>query len=132
MPQKTFVYGKFRWPARNVGLPHMDNFRAEPENAIEVLIEFDGGLALRGKLYIKAESTASWIPAQMRSVQDSRWYPTFQKSPKQVVFDMNGSGIWEVLYLRNESDEGVIYAAVGLRYAATTPAWVFMQMKQEL
>ena len=132
MPQRPFVYGIFRWPGRNrLRLPPPPLQRpGEPENAIEVLREFDSGLALRGKLYLRAGSP-SWVPAQMDAVLQSPWYPTFEKNPKHVVFDMEGSGVWEILYFRNESDEGGVYAAIGLRHSPTIPAWVHFQRKQQ-
>lgn len=125
----TFVYGIFRWPWSN-RLPPPPALRpGEPESAIEILREFDGGLALRGKLYRRA-STPSWVPAQMDAVLQSPWYPFFAKNPKHVVFDMEGSGAWEILYFRSESDESGVYAAVGLRLSSTVPSWVHFQRKR--
>jgi hypothetical protein len=126
--QRTFVYGTFKWPGRKLEL-RLPAPPGEPENAIEVLREFDSGLALRGKLYRRAGSP-SWVPAQMDAVQQSPWYPTFEKNPKHVIFDMEGStGVWEILYFRNESDEGGVYAAVGLRHSESIPAWLHFQKR---
>jgi hypothetical protein len=130
-PPKTFVYGTFRWPTRRIGLPPPPSYLrpGAPDIAIEVLREF-GATELRGKLYVR-QMSSSWVPAQIDYIRSTPWYQFFEKNQKHVVFDMDGSGPWEVLYFRNESDETGTYVAVALRYMAEVPVWVQGQRKRE-
>src|SRR5215468_5787039 len=49
-----------------------------------------------------------------------------KKAPQFIVFDMQGSGPWEVLHFRIESNESGPYVAVALRQfeKGKTPPWV--------
>lgn len=126
--QQTFVYGTFLWPARprESGAFYALSGRqpGEPDVAIEILREF-GASEFIGKLYTK-QITNSWTTAPITQIQQTPWYLAFEKMPQMFVFDMQGSGPWEVLHFRAESDESGGYVAVALRQfdKGKAPAWV--------
>jgi hypothetical protein len=126
MGQQTFVYGSFLWPGRKrddpafYGLSGMQP--GDPDVAVEILREF-GASEFVGKLYTKWVST-NWTPAQFTQIQETPWYIAFQKAPQIFVFDMQGSGPWQVLHFRTESDELGTYVAIALRQFEKPPAWV--------
>jgi hypothetical protein len=129
--QRPFVYGTFRWPAKGgtLGrLPPPPNTQPGADIAVEILREF-GPNELIGKVYVRPFS-GPWTPAQWDRVGD--WYPAYQRFPKAFVFDMAGSGVWDVLHFRSESDETGPYVAVALRYAPTVSPWIAKQREQEL
>jgi hypothetical protein len=132
-PQKTFIYGTFRWPAKGmVPLARIGQSYQpyQPDAAIEVLREF-GATELRGKLYARPINNSSWTVVQMDFVRNSPWYKFYEQKSKMVLFDVEGSAPWEILYFRNESDETGTYVAVALRYLSETPVWVQGQRKRE-
>jgi hypothetical protein len=45
------------------------------------------------------------------------WYKRFLRDRRGLYFDMQGSGRWEVLHFRNESDESGPYVAVAARFS---------------
>lgn len=126
--QQTFVYGMFLWPGRGresgafYGLSGIKP--GEPDIALEILREF-GATEFVGKVYTKL-SIGEWTVTQFQKIRQTPWYEAFEKIPKMVVFDMQGSGPWEVLHFRAESDESGAYVAVALRQfdKGKTPAWV--------
>jgi len=135
-PQKTFVYGIIRWPTKGrtpLGLPPPPRAGDTPQAdiAVEVLREF-GATELRGKLYARPVNNSTWFAMPPDFIKAAPWYKFFQEKPKQVVFDMEGSGPWEILYFRNESDETGTYVAIALRLLAESPPWVQFQRRQEV
>jgi hypothetical protein len=126
--QQTFVYGTFLWPGRKresgafYGLSGMPP--GAPDIAIEILREFSA-TEFVGKMYTKL-SVGDWAVAQFQKIRQTPWFEAFDKSPKMVVFDMQGSGPWEILHFRAESDESGGYTAIALRQfeTAKTPPWV--------
>lgn len=136
-PQKTFVYGIFRWPTRAklsalARLPQPPRRIGDTQSdiAVEILREF-GATELRGKLYARPMISSTWTALQIDTVKLAAWYKHFEQSPAQVVFDMEGSGPWEILYFRNESDETGMYVAIALRLLAAIPPWVSFQKRRE-
>ncbi len=123
--QQPFVYGKFVWPQRALKRPFWgEGSTIEPEIALEILREFSASEFV-GKLYTKP-NVGSWAVAQFDCVRSSDWYEAYQKAQQHFVFDMQGSGPWEVLHFRTESDESGPYVAVALRQfdKGKVPSWV--------
>jgi hypothetical protein len=110
---RPFVYGHFsRPPADYEALtflpPGSENL------AVEILREFSANEFV-GKLYYKS-SLGDWTPLDPSKLSQYSSYSWFE---------MEGSGRWEVLHFRAESDEGGPYVAVALRYAG--PQGSFMK-----
>jgi hypothetical protein len=126
--QRPFAYGTFRWPSKGASTigSMMRGRPAESDVAIEILREF-GATEFIGKTYIRPFGGA-WTPAQWDRVD---WHENFVKFPGNFVFDMAGSGLWEVLHFRTESDEAGPYIAVALRYTVTPHPWVAAQRATE-
>ncbi len=125
-PQKTFVYGRFRWPEALKDPPT----RSWPNIPIAILRELSTS-EMVGKIYLRVLAD-SWQPLEPNTARAWGWYIHFSKVQKQVFFDMEGSGLWEVLNFRNESDESGQYVAVALRFGSTAPRWVMVLRKRDL
>ena len=129
---RTFVYGTFLWAAmlQQMGLPRVpsrlppppDPNKFDEQMAVEILREF-GASELVGRLFGRPEGGA-WTPIQPQIVRSFSWYEVFIKNPALLVFDLEVSGPWQVLDIRNESDEQGIYTAIALRRFEKAPAWV--------
>jgi len=135
--QRPFVYGKFRSP-RSIPNPrlvpppqYLPGVPGEPDVAIEVLREF-GASELIGKIYVRTFGATPWIPAQWDLIQSTAWYQEYLLVRQHFLFDMVGSGTWEIVYFRTETDETGPYVAVALRYQPKTPNWVVQQRQREL
>ena len=124
--QQTFVYGTFLWPRKGFGstLPERIVSKGEPDIALEILREFSASEFV-GKLYTKPFA-GSWEVVQFDRIRSTAWYEGFEKMGQHFVFIMQGSGPWEVLHFRPESDETGPYVAVALREFPKdkAPAWV--------
>ena len=121
--QQTFVYGTFLW----IQKPRTQAFFGtadEPDIALEILREF-GASEFVGKLYTKPV-IGKWTIAKFEEVRQTAWFDVAKKAPQFIVFDMQGSGPWEVLHFRSESNESGPYVAVALRQfeKGKTPPWV--------
>jgi len=121
--QQTFVYGTFLW----IQKPRTQAFFGtadEPDIALEILREF-GASEFVGKLYTK-QVIGKWTIAKFEEVRQTAWFDVAKKAPQFIVFDMQGSGPWEVLHFRIESKESGPYVAVALRQfeKSKTPPWV--------
>lgn len=124
--QQTFVYGTFLWPSKAF-LQGPGAKPIEPDIAIEILREFSASEFV-GKLYTKPYF-GNWTAAKLSEIRQSDWYAAFDEKFKQhFVFIMQGSGAWEVLHFRAESDESGPYVAIALREIskAKTPPWVIV------
>ena len=111
VPNRPFVYGNFSWPGGKKTLAPPPGFRMF---AIEILREYSPSEFL-GKIYVNGPP---WVPLAQSNASKFPWYSFFSKVPKFVYFDMEGSGKWEILHFRNESDETGPYVAVALRYVS--------------
>ncbi len=125
---RTFVYGHFTWPGKKHGGaegPEASERLAGPglepvppgreDIAIEILREYSANEFV-GKLYRRAFS-GDWTPMEPSSVASYEWYDESPKA-RALTFEMEGSGSWEVLHFRTESDDTGPYIAVALKYAA--------------
>lgn len=129
---RRFVYGRFHWPTEKVGRPKelpllspalAPSLSAWDQFAIEIIREY-GANELIGKLYGKSVANA-WTPIEpSRAASSLDWFKWYQKLdahtrqiPGLFSFEMEGSGTWNVLHFRNESDQTGPYVAVALRYA---------------
>lgn len=130
MQQQTFIYGDFRFPPTygkllTQGLPPLSPVLSprpnEPSIGIEVLREY-GPSELRGKIY--SWQVVGWAPIQPSVAQVQPWYVVFKRFPKSVVFEMQSSGAWEILFFRQESDSNGPYMAVALKYLPEAPDWL--------
>lgn len=134
-PSQTFFYGRFRWvfqqlkvETRKFGSPPLPSAGSnEPDIAIEIITEY-GSTELRGKLHSRNPG-GNWTLIQPSMALKTDWYLAFQRSPKLFVFDMQGTGTWEVLFFRTESDSNGVYFAVALRLQPEAPPWVAKMRK---
>jgi hypothetical protein len=124
--QETFVYGTFLWPSRGTGAFFGEIGARIPNIALEILREFNASEFV-GRLYTKPSMGSSWTRAQLSEISVTAWYKSFEKfHGAHVAFIMQGSGPWEVLHFRPESDESGPYVAVALRQfeKGKVPNWV--------
>lgn len=132
--QRPFVYGTFRSAGTGVGLPAPPTYvysPGEPDIALEVLREF-GANELIGKIYVRTFGATSWVPAQWDLIQSTAWYQGYLRLHGQhFFFDMAGSGTWQIVHFRTETDETGPYVAVALQYQPKTPQWVVQQRERE-
>lgn len=110
-----FVYGELqpqllgRWLSRIVG-------DVQPEFAVEIIQEYSAN-ELVGKLFRKGYS-GQWVPVDSGTLESPEWKQRFAgTSPGKWKFEMAGSGVWDVLHLRIESDETGPYVAIAMRYS---------------
>ncbi len=108
---RTFVYGDFFFGKRSHSMPRPP--AAQPF-AVEILREFST-TGFVGKLFARAGS--SWQPSTRHGLASYQWYEAYQKSKTPLYFEMEGSGIWQVQNLREESDDSGPYMAVALKFA---------------
>jgi hypothetical protein len=113
MTNRTFVYGDFLFSKRRGLPPLMQPF------AVEILREFST-TELIGKLYVN--TGGSWLVASRAALANLEWYSFSQKvgtsaASRFLYFVMEGSGIWQVQHLRDESDDSGPYIAVALKFS---------------
>ena len=128
---RRFVYGWFHWPGKKPKSslpPHpisilMSAASAWDQVALEIIREHSAN-ELLGKLYIRGAG-GSWVLAELSKIVGLEWYIWYQRVSaefrargKSFYFEMEGSGKWQVLHFRNESDETGPYIAAALRYGA--------------
>jgi hypothetical protein len=112
---RTFVYGDFIFGKR----PPAPRPPGRQPFAVEILREFST-TEFVGKLFVKVGN--SWLPATQGTLVNQKWYQIYQKLPatapvsKVLFFEMEGSGIWQVQHLRDESDDSGPYIAVALKF----------------
>ena len=132
---KPFVYGRFLWPTRKAGarrrlgqvpVPQLPLPPGWEEIAIEVLREFSP-TELIGKVYYKSPY-GTWAAIDQGRASLYGWYNWFFKAKRDLVFNMEGSGAWEILHFRNESDESGPYVAVALRFSSKKYLWLPAQL----
>ena len=106
---RTFVYGDFLLSKKRLVAPIMQPF------AIEILREFSS-TELIGKLYLC--SGGSWVAATRDALANFEWYKLYRMKapPRFISFAMEGSGIWHVQNIRDESDDSGPYIAVALKF----------------
>ena len=125
--QQTFIYGTFLWPQKGSGATLSERIMSKGESdiALEILREFSASEFV-GRLYTKPSFGSAWTRAQLGEIKQNDWYKAFGKMGQHFVFIMQGSGPWEVLHFRPESDESGPYVAVALREFPKdkAPAWV--------
>jgi len=111
---KRFVYGNFFISSKKPTVPPPPT--GNKPYAIEILREF-AATEFIGKLYRNTGST--WVVATWSTLGQEPWFGIYDKiraAPFRVLhFSMEGSGVWEVQVLRDESDETGSYIAVGLK-----------------
>jgi hypothetical protein len=105
---RTFVYGDFFFLKRRTVAPPPGGHPF----AIEILREFST-TELIGKLYLRAGG--SWVPATRDALTNVEWY-RMKIPPRVLFFAMEGSGVWQVQNLRDESDDSGPYIAVALKF----------------
>jgi len=108
---RTFVYGSF---SEHRG--HMPPPPGMQPFAVEILREFSTTEFI-GKLFARVGS--SWLPSTRGGLANYPWYRSYQKS-KPLYFEMEGSGVWQVQNLRDESDDSGPYIAVALKFSSPT------------
>jgi len=114
----TFVYGCFTWMAKKATQRRQSAMKKllwQPGDriAIEILREYSATEFI-GKMYWS--TTGDWTPVDAVRVATCDWYEWYQKTAgRKLYFEMEGSGNWEVLHFRNESDASGPYVAVALK-----------------
>ena len=115
--KKTFVYGDFNTQAQRSGMRGSKiTMPAVPPGyapyAIEILREFSVS-EFKGKVYQLSQSLR-WEILDPGDANGAEWYKMALKRPKEVKFQMQGSGQWTVQNVRIESDDQGRYVAVAL------------------
>lgn len=111
---RAFVYGRFFVAPKKSALRPSE---FDPRFAIEILREFSS-TEFVGKLYV---NVGTWIPATWNALSQHKWYQQYEKfrgTPLAITllhFEMDGSGVWGVQYIRDESDESGPYIAAALK-----------------
>jgi len=115
---RRFVYGNFVAEGEPLYGNVLSRFArvagGTPEIAIEIVQEYSANQFV-GKIYRK-NTSGNWVPMDAGSLATHSWYQQFQEQ-RQLQFDMEGSGSWDVLHFRVESDDTGPYVAVALQYA---------------
>lgn len=125
---RSFVYGWFRWQTEGHGSRLLEKIllagnRSEPNTAIEILREY-GPSEMLGRIHVK-EAGANWERLSPDGASNCGWYEFYLQNHRDVFFEMKGSGLWEVVNFRNESDETGPYLAVALSFQPSKlPAWL--------
>ncbi len=122
MVNRVFIYGEFRG-----GDPTLAAVRrllgGQPSDlateAIEILREFSP-LDLIGKVYVLTQSR-NYQPVSPMGVRDYTWYKDYQKASfggvkEKFYFKVKDGDQWQVLWMRQESDDSGPYMAVALRH----------------
>lgn len=121
-PNRTFVHGEFSWPGRKK--PTLPPPPGWVEIALEILREFST-TELVGKLYVRGIG-GDWALLSQYALADYEWYKWYSRMKRGVYFDMRGTGRWEVIHFRNESDETGPYVAVALKYSSPAKGMPFV------
>lgn len=111
---RRFVYGDFQESSQPLSRVAQRILGGGAEFAIEIVHEPSAN-QLVGKLHRRLTSS-QWLPLSAGKLETYPWYQLFQEG-RHLQFDMEGSGSWEVLHFRLESDETGPYVAVALQYA---------------
>ena len=112
--RRTFVYGRFVDKAlHKTGKLVSRPPGSRTETAIEILREFSASEFI-GKVYVLSAGN-NWLQLAPIGVHNYGWYEKFREG-KELLFEMEGGELWEVLQLRTESDESGSYVAVALRH----------------
>src|SRR5947209_2380976 len=106
-----FVYGHFTVKSQARLLQPPPGSQAF---ALEILQEYSPN-ELKAK--VLARSGSSWSIVDRHSLSALPWWRAYQQHKKHLCFRMEGSGLWEVLHFRDESDQSGPYLAVALRYS---------------
>lgn len=112
--RRRFVYGDFGVANGKSKRVAQRTFGSGAAFAIEIVHEPSAN-QLVGKLHRRI-SSVQWLPVSAGKLETYPWYQQFQEQG-QLQFDMEGSGSWDVLHFRLESDDTGPYVAVALQYA---------------
>jgi hypothetical protein len=108
---RTFVYGDFFLGRKSGVSPILQPL------ALEILREFSS-TEFVGKLYLRVNN--SLVVATRTMLFNYEWYTFYQKAApsraSKLLFYMEGSGVWQVENLRDESDDTGPYVAVALKF----------------
>jgi hypothetical protein len=122
MVNRVFIYGEFQ--GEDPTMAAVRKFLGRPESdlateAIEILREFSP-LELIGKVYVLTQSR-NYQPVSPLGVRDYTWYKDYQKTSfggvkGKFYFKVKDGDRWQVLWMRQESDDSGPYIAVALRH----------------
>ena len=122
MVNRVFIYGEFQSadPASMFLRKLMGGQQSDlATQAIEILREFSP-LELIGKLYVLTQGR-NYQPVTPMGVREYTWYKDYQKSSlggatEKFHFKVKDGDLWQVLWIRQESDDSGPYIAVALRH----------------
>jgi hypothetical protein len=117
--KRIFIYGNFvDRAAHALGLPPPPN---QPTVALEILREFSA-LEFVGRVYVLSPGR-NWQPVSPMGVREYDWFRKYRDilqhkktTANKLLFETQERDFWEVLYLREESDESGAYMAAALRH----------------
>jgi len=117
--KRIFVYGNFIDRVEKAhGLVPPPNISTV---ALEILREFSA-LEFVGKVYVLSPGR-NWQPVSPMGVREYDWFRKYRNilqhkktSANKLYFETQERDFWEVLYLREESDESGAYVAAALRH----------------
>jgi hypothetical protein len=112
---RRFVYGTFVWPGKRK-TPFIPSApaRRTADIALEIVQEYSA-TELLGKIYVIGLG-GRWTALTQAQAAEKPWHKWFMKTHRFLYFDMEGSGWWQVLHFRIESDDAGQYVAAALRY----------------
>jgi len=116
MVNRVFIYGEFQ----SGSLPSFLNLGRRSEvatEAIEILREFSPN-ELIGRIYILSQG-GNYLPVSPYGVGNFSWYKDYQEAAKRkqpTRFIARVGDEWQVLWIRQESDDSGPYIAVGLKH----------------
>jgi hypothetical protein len=125
MVNRVFIYGEFQGadPAalmlRRLLGGQQSDLATLATQAIEILREFSP-LELIGKVYVLTQNR-NYQPVSPMALRDYTWYKDYQKSSlggatAKFHFKVKDGDLWQVLWIRQESDDSGPYIAVALRH----------------
>jgi hypothetical protein len=125
MVRQVFIYGEFISQqklspnlvlGKSLGLPPPPRLDVSAE-AIEILRE-PSVLEVIGKIWVLT-SNRSYQPVTPLGVRNFEWYREYQTALQvkdKFFFKAKDGDVWQVPWMRQESDESGSYIAVGLKH----------------
>src|SRR5260370_17270170 len=119
MVNRVFIYGEFR----GGGIPTsvMNRVVGRPNDlateAIEILREFSPN-ELIGKIYVLTQDR-NYLPVTPYGVGNYTWYKEYKDAAAKketIRFAAKGGDSWQVLWMRQESDDSGPYIAAALKH----------------
>jgi hypothetical protein len=117
MVNRVFIYGEFRYGISAL-IPALLGQRGDvATEAIEILREFSPS-ELIGRVYVLTPG-GNYLPVSPYGVTNYDWYKAYQdaaRESRKIRFKAKAGDSWDVLWIRQESDDSGPYIAVALKH----------------